>query len=234
MHPPFVGGLFHFFLELRTKRKMLLVYLIDDVGTLVRNHAKKLVGGIGEKPHAVMKEFVGHRFKQNSHAAELAQDALRFRCIRFKRIAHCTVIAERVERREGHGIDRIWSDQFFDVKNVAISFVFGAGRCPKQTLGFGAVCSERMPARQAQIALIDEFGIGDGNSALQCRKARLFVRIVGACDFFIKQFVDRRVDAADKKACHARDLRNVTAGRGKRLKPRQIGLDNLLIDLLRE
>jgi hypothetical protein len=63
-----------------------------------------------------------------------------------------------------------------------------------------------LPREQPQITLVSKLGIGDCDLAFERGEAGFFIGIVGACDLFIEEFVDFGIDAADKKARHARDL----------------------------
>src|SRR5262249_8290335 len=99
----------------------------------------------------------------------------------------------------------------------------------------GAVGRKRVPAfagEQPQITLIGELGIGDRDLAFERGEASLFVRIVGACDLFIKLLVDLGINAADKEARDARDPRNLSALGGQLFKCGLIGLDPLFVGLV--
>ena len=147
------------------------------------------------------------------------------------------MVAKRIHGRDRHGVDGVGPDQLLDIEHVAIGLVLGAGRGPQQPLRLCALRGQRLPARageQPLVALIGELGVGDGDLALERVEAGFLVRIVGLRDLFVEQFVDRGIDAADEKARHAGDLRNVAALGGQRLKAGQIGFDHLLVDGLRE
>ncbi len=238
VHAPFFGDGFRLFLQLVAEREVLLIDLFaENFDALLGDGGEELVGGVGEQPHALVEKLVGNAFERDAGPFECAQHALRVRRILQQAVAQFAVVAKRVDRCDRHGVDGIGADQLFDIEYVAISLVLGAGRRPQQPLWLGAVGFERVPARpgkQAQIALIGELGIGDGDLALERFEPFLFVRVIGARDLFVEQFVDRGVDAADKEARYAGDARRIAAFGGERLEAGQIGLDDLLIGLLRE
>ena len=147
------------------------------------------------------------------------------------------MVAERIEGRDRHRIDGVGTDQFLDIEHVAIGLVLGAGRRPQEPLRLGATRGKRLPAlasEQAQIALIGELGIGDRYRALQTAEPGLLVGVVGRCDFLVEQFVDCGVDAADEEARDTCYTGHVAALPGERFETRQISLDDLFVDLLRE
>jgi hypothetical protein len=99
------------------------------------------------------------------------------------------VVAERIHCCDRHGVDGVRADQLFDVEDVAIGLVLGAGRGPEQPLGPRAMRSQRVPARageQTQIALISELGVGDGDLALETCKSLFFIGVVRLGDLFVE------------------------------------------------
>ena len=220
------------------QRQRLRVDLaVEDLAAFLRHGGEQLVGRIGEQPHALLDQLVGHRIERNAGAAEIAEHALRIGDIVLQRVGELAVVAERIHGRDRHGVDGVGPDQLLDIEHVAIGLVLGAGGGPQQPLRLGAFRGQRLPARaveQPLVALIGELGVGDGDLALERLEARFLVRIVGLRDLLVEQFVDRGVDAADEEARHAGDLRNVAALGGQRLEAGQIGFDHLLVDRLRE
>ena len=131
MRAPLVGNFLDAFLQVLIERKLLPVDPVaENLNALVRDRAKELVGGIGKQPHPVADELVGDRLQRDAGAVDLAEHALRVGDIFLQRVAQLAVIAERVDRRQWHGVDRVRADQLLDVKNVAIDSVLGAGRSP--------------------------------------------------------------------------------------------------------
>ena len=147
------------------------------------------------------------------------------------------MIAEGVERGRRHGIDGVGTDQLLDIEYVAIVLVLGAGGGPQQSLRPCAPGREPVPARagkQPLVFLIGELGVGDRHLALQRGQPFLLARVIGLCDPLIELLVHSAVDAADEKACDARDMGRVAAARDIFFQPGKIGLGNLDIDLLRK
>src|SRR5262249_61059145 len=61
---PFVGGFINRFFKVLIERKCLRIEsLAEDFDSLMRNRAKKLVGGVGKEPHAVANELIGDRLQ---------------------------------------------------------------------------------------------------------------------------------------------------------------------------
>ena len=210
---------------------------VEDFAAFFRDGGEQLVGGIGEQPHALLDQLVGDGIERNSGAAKVAEHTLRVGDIGVERIGELAVVAERIHGRDRYGVDGVAPDQLLDIEHVAIGLVLGAGRSPQQPLRLCAFRGQRLPARaveQPLVALIGELGIGDGDLAFERIEARFLVRIVGLRDLLVEQFIDRGVDAADEKARHAGDLRNVAALGGQHLKAGQIGFDHLLVDGLRK
>jgi len=204
---------------------------------LCATRAVKLVGGIREQFDAILDQFGGDRIERDAGFLEFCQHALRILDIFFETVARDAMIAEGVERRRRHGVDRVRADQFFDVKHVAVILVFRAGRGPQQPLRLGALFLEAFPARarkQMLVFLIGELGVGDRDLALQRGEPLLLAWIVRPCDLFVELFVDRAVDAADEKAGDAGDMGWIAAAGDMFLKTGKVGLGNLDIGLLRE
>ncbi len=84
------------------------------------------------------------------------------------------------------------------------------------------------------VALVGELRVGDRNFAFEDLQPRLLSRIARGRDPLVKFVIDKGVDATNEKARHARDLVRVPALLGERLKPGNIGLGDLGIDLLGE
>ena len=185
-----------------------------------------------------MTSSVGDRIERDAGFVELGENVLGVLDIFLKAVARLAVIAEGVERRRRHGIDRVGADQLLDIEHVAIVLVLGAGRGPQQPLRLGALGRELVPARagkQLLVFLIGELGVGDRDLALQRGQPLLF----GAGrwrlrDLFVELLVDRAVDAADEEAGDAGDMGGIAALGDVFFQAGDIGLGDLDIDLLRE
>ena len=89
--------------------------------------------------------------------------------------ARLAVVAECVKGGGRNGIDRIGADQFFDIQHVAIGGIFRAGAGPEEALRLAPRCAracQRGPLEDFLVALIGEFGVGDGDFALQAAAER--------------------------------------------------------------
>ena len=206
-------------------------------GALVRDRAVELVGGIREQLDAVLDQFGRDRIERDAGPFELGEDVSRVLDIFLEAVARLAVIAEGVERRRRHGVDRVGADQLLDIEHVAIVLVLGAGRGPQQPLRFCAPGRKLVPARpgkQLLVFLIGELRVGDGDLALQRGQPLLLAGIVGAGDLLVELLVDRAVDAADEEARDARDMGGIAAGLDVFFQSREICLGDLDIDLLRE
>jgi hypothetical protein len=147
------------------------------------------------------------------------------------------MIAEGVERRRRHGVDRVGTDQLLDIEHVAVVLVLGAGRSPQQPLRFCPFGRKPVPPRareQPLVFLIGEFCIGDRDLALQRGQPLLLAGVVGARDLFIELLVDRAVDAADKEARDAGDMGGIAAAGDIVLQASEIGFGDLDVDFLRK
>ena len=61
---PFVGGFINRFFKVLIEHKCLRIdSLAEDFNSLVRDRAKKLVGGVGKEPYAVANELIGDRLQ---------------------------------------------------------------------------------------------------------------------------------------------------------------------------
>ena len=69
---------------------------------------------------------------------------------RFQRAPYA-VIAEGVHGGRRNGVDRIGTDQLFNVQHIAIFWILGAGAGPEQPLCLRALCGQRFPARASII-----------------------------------------------------------------------------------
>ena len=203
----------------------------------MRDRAVKLVSGIRKQLDAIPDQFGRDRIERNAGLFELGEDVSRVLDIFLEAVARLAVVAEGVERRRRHGVDRVGADQLLDIEHVAIVLVLGAGRGPQQPLWFCAFGRKLVPARSGKqlfVFLIGELCVGDGDLALQRGQPLLLAGIVGARDLLVELLVDRAVNAADEEARDARDMGGVAAGLDVFFQPREVGLGDLDIDLLRK
>src|SRR5437660_5031001 len=68
------------------------------------------------------------------------------------------VVAERVEGRGRHRVDRVPADQGFDVVDVREGGVLGARARPEQPLGVSTTVGEAFPARAGEELLVELVG----------------------------------------------------------------------------
>ncbi len=147
------------------------------------------------------------------------------------------MVAVSIHRRWRHRVDRIEADQLVDVKDVAVGLVLCPGAGPQEPLRLAALLREALPALvriDLLVELIGELGVGNRHLAFKRVQLCFFGRIRRRGDFFVDLVVDERVDAADEETCYAGNLMRVAALLGESFEPRNIGLGNLRIDLLRK
>jgi hypothetical protein len=82
--------------------------------------------------------------------------------------------------------------------------------------------------------LVSKFRVSDRDIAVKATKRLAPAETVHLADAFLDQLVHRDIDAADEETRDAGDLPWITALRHEMLQARQIGLNNLLVDLLRK
>ncbi len=193
------GG--HVALQRVGQRHMLFVVpAFEQRQALPRDRAQKIVGGIGEEPHAIDDELGAHVLERDAAAGERSQNLLGLADALLDRVAGAAMVAEGVHRGGRHGVDRVAADQRLDVMHVAVSLVLGAGAGPQEPLRPGAAIGELLPARareNALVALIGELGVGDRDLAGE--RGERVVAPLG------DEAVDHGVDAADEEARDARE-----------------------------
>src|SRR6266700_4645798 len=80
------------------------------------------------------------------------------------------MLAEMLDRGEGHSVHRVGTDQFLDVQYIPVGRIFRACAGPQWPLDTRPPLlesSKARPAEQAFELLIGQAGIGDGDGALQ-------------------------------------------------------------------
>ena len=138
--------------------------------------------------------------------------------------ARRAVVAESVERRGRHGVDRIGADQLINVENVLVSGILGSGAGPQQPLRLRAVRGQGAPAvlsKDSVVALVRHLGVGDGDLA---HEAVGFIASQG-----LKLSIDDRVDAADEEARDACHVADITPGGGPFLESGDVGARDLFV-----
>src|SRR6202030_123234 len=152
---PFLGTVFDSFLDAGAKRELLAVdTLAEHRRALMRHSAIKLVGGVRKQLDAVLDELSGDCIKRDAGFFEVGEDVPGILDVFLKAVAWLAVIAEGVERRRWHGIDRVGTDQLLDIENVAVFLVLGAGRGPQQSLRSCALGRKLLPSRAREQPLI--------------------------------------------------------------------------------
>ncbi len=126
------------------------------------------------------------------------------RCdILFQARTGCAMVAECRQGLRRHGVDRVPSDQFLDIDDIAIGRVLGAGAGPEQALHMSARITQSAPARSGEnslVILVGKLCVCDGDFPAQTGKR---VRLASGREFFqmfVDQFVHGGVDAADEEA----------------------------------
>ena len=95
---------------------------------------EELVEGVGEELDAIGSELVGHLFHRDAGSGEVGHGFARAVQIFGQALTRLAVIAEGVKRGRRDGVDGVGADQFFDVDDVAVILIFGAGAGPENTL----------------------------------------------------------------------------------------------------
>src|SRR5258708_7620750 len=170
--------------------------------------------GVSKELDAVDHQFVRHflhryaSFCKIGHGLPSAIDVFREAGSQF------SVVAEGIKSSRGNGVDGILANQFFDVKHIAILWILGAGAGPELALRLRALGCECLPPRAAEkflILLVGEAGVGDSHLASNALQQSSLARVRASLEPLIYLAVNERVDAADEKAGHTRDVADVLA-----------------------
>ena len=203
---------------------------IEQPQSPLRHGGEQLVEGVGKEPDAVLRELRRDIVEAYAIVGERGEVGTRSRQVALNRVSrNDAMVAEGVERRGRHGVDRIPSNQLFDIDRVLIGGILCARRSPEQALDLCSGARELEPARRGDERLeqlVGELGVGDRNLALEPR-----------CAFLLRtpqQLVHGRVDATDEEARDACDFRHVAARFEPIFKAEHIGVGDLLIDVDRE
>ena len=133
------------------------------------------------------------------------------------------VILERGDGRLGERVDRVGPDQAVDVERVGVGRVLGRGRRPQGPLQVRAERGEAVPAITGEALaeqLVGEFGLRDRGAAPRgfgVRRSPMASRRWSTS-------VSTRLTKNDATLC---TVDGVAAGRGERLEPAEICLDDL-------
>jgi hypothetical protein len=137
------------------------------------------------------------------------------------------VVAEGVERRRGHGVDRVRADEFFDVEHITIGGVLCARTRPEESLSLRALARQRAPALAAVeflVTLIGQLGVSDGDFAEQALQPGPLLRVARRLQPGGQLGVNGGVDPADKETRHTGDAARVAAPRHQRLQAGDVRL----------
>ena len=105
---PFLGALLDRFCEAAAECKLLRADgRAEHRGALVGDRAVKLVGGIGEQLDAVLDQLFRDCIERDAGFFELGEHVFRFVDVFFQAVPRLAVVAESIERRRRHRIDRI-------------------------------------------------------------------------------------------------------------------------------
>ena len=124
------------------------------------------------------------------------------------------MIAERINRRRRNRVHCVRADQLFDIHNVTIFGILGAGACPKQPLSLSAFGRKGLPARAAEqllILFVGELGVGNSHLAVEAFEQLLLTGVRRGLEFFVDLAIHKSVYAADKKTRHAGNVADVLA-----------------------
>ena len=124
-----------------------------ELGGLAVDLGGSLAGGLeqrfesrGELLDTVVCQFVRDLFHGDAGLGEGFHGVLRGFQVFHQAGARSAVVAEGVEGGGRNGVDGVRADQLFDVHDVAVAGVLGAGAGPQQALGLGAFGGQRGPA----------------------------------------------------------------------------------------
>src|SRR5207302_2347036 len=113
-------------------------HLIDLRGQVLLSvffdRAKQLAKSLLKNLYAVFEQLVGDLFHRNPGPCQVLHGLARAFEVCFQTLLWYAVIAEAVEGGRRNSVNRVWSDEFFDVKHIAISWILGAGGSPQQPL----------------------------------------------------------------------------------------------------
>ncbi len=173
---------------------------------------EKLIESFGKKFDAVFGKLVGDGLHGDSRAGEIAHGLTSLIDIFLEAGARLAVVAERVKRGRRDGIHRVGTDQFFDIKNVAVGGILRAGAGPEEALRGGTALGQGLPTWAIEDSLVEpigELGVGNGDFALQPTEESAVDPGRRILDEFSELAIDEGVDAADEEAGNAGDAADV-------------------------
>src|SRR5207248_9828653 len=95
---------------------------------------------------------------------------------------------------------------FFDVDDVAVCGILGAGARPGHALSLRSLGRQLFPSRAAedlQVALVGELTICNCYLAENALKQAFLLRVLRSLELLVKLGVNQRIDSADEEAGHA-------------------------------
>ncbi len=122
------------------------------------------------------------------------------------------MIAKPVVGGGRDGVDRVRSDQLFDVDYIAQLGVLGRSGRPQHALRLRILRLQFFPARSGEellVRLIGQLGVRYRNLALQPFQ---FGLVAARGEFLVDQAVGQAVNAADEETRHARGPADVALG----------------------
>ena len=210
--PPVEGFLYRL-VEVGWELEFGLGDTIADQGKALVGHCtEEIVEGLGEGFDALVDQRAGDAGEIEAEALGFGQGVFGAVDIFGQRGAHGAVVAKGVHGGGRHGIDGFVADQLFDVENVGVGFVLGAGAGPEEALRVCALFLEGLPAGRGhhlEIMLVGQLGVGDGDLTADCLQGGS-LRIVGG-HALVDGAVDLAVDAADEEARDRGDAGDVLA-----------------------
>src|SRR3989441_11708625 len=124
------------------------------------------------------------------------------------------MIAEGIQSGGRNRVHSVRADELFDIENITVLRVLGAGAGPKQPLGLRAFGRKHFPARTTEkfvILFVGKPGIGNGHLAAETFEQSSLAGVCGGLESFIDFAVNKSIDAADEEACNAGNVADVLA-----------------------
>src|SRR3984885_15682244 len=98
------------------------------------NRPQQLVESFGKKLDAVVGQLVGIFLHRNARSRQIVHGFFCAGYILGQTLPQFAMIAKGVDCRRRHCVNRIGSDEFLDIENVAVRRILCAGAGPEHTL----------------------------------------------------------------------------------------------------
>ena len=118
--------------------RLVCRFELSHAGGLARGVEQSLER-VGEEFHAVLQQLLRDFLHRNSGFRQIFHRFGSSGNILGQARAQLAVIAERIESGRRNRVHSVGADQFFNVKNVAILGILGAGAGPKEPLCLGTL-----------------------------------------------------------------------------------------------